>query len=322
VLTSPCRSKGFFLVPVLLVLLLGLTGCNLAVQPTPAWPTVAATVVTPLPAAPSPTPQEAPSATLAVTVTQQAADPVTPVPPTDTPTPTATATPTDTPSPVPPTDTPTATPTPGPSPTPTATATATATATPTPAFPIASVFQSAWRDYPVGIQGQLSHNHPGQPLGPAYSEQVSRQHFGTFSTGACTSQDAVFLWRELESRIYVLFGGTTGLHADQCPDFWETYPDIWQPGGPNNGDLQAPPGLTVPVMGFGAIWREMFYGRSTRGLGFALGPESYTTATVQRFEHATALYFPDTNEVYVLFPALRYTTRSGERVGQVWFRNP
>ncbi|NPV08352.1 MAG: hypothetical protein HPY83_10390 [Anaerolineae bacterium] len=198
----------------------------------------------------------------------------------------------------------------------------TPTGTPTPALAIAPVFHSAWRDYPWGIQGQLSHNHPGQPLAPAQAEQVSRQFFGAYSTAACSSRETVFLWREATREIYVLFGGSTGLQPDLCPDFWEVYPDLWQPGWSNNEDLQAPPGLVVPVMGFGTVWRDLFYGRSEGGLGFALGPEQYATATVQRFENATALYFPDTAEVYVLFPHFRYTTRSGELAGRVWFRNP
>jgi len=43
---------------------------------------------------------------------------------------------------------------------------------------------------------------------------------------------------------------------------------------------------------------------------------------VQRFENGVALHFPDTDEVYVLFPAYRSLDARGEAVGRVWFRNP
>lgn len=309
----------------ILALSLALSACGLAFAPTrtPVWPTVPATLVTPLVLSPT----RAPTAGQSPTVAPPPPWTPTPSAPTAIPeTATATTSPapsTSTSSPTPPaTPTPTVTALPTATFTPTATPTVTPTCTPTPALSIAPVFQSAWRDYPWGIQGQLSHNHPGQPLAPAQAEQVSRQFFGPYSTAACTFRETVFLWREATREIYVLFGGSARLQPDLCPDFWEAYPDLWQPGWSNNEDLQAPPGLVVPVMGFGTVWRDLFYGRSEGGLGFALGPEQYAIATVQRFENATALYFPDTAEVYVVFPHFRYTTRSGELVGRVWFRNP
>ncbi len=194
--------------------------------------------------------------------------------------------------------------------------------TPTPAYPIYEAFRSAWREYPSVFAGNVSANHLGQPLEAPWTEQVSRQFFGSFTRTPCTAAYALLLWRESTSEIYFLAGNSAAPGGDTCLDTWEAYPDTWATGQGNNEDLTPPPGLVTPVMGFGRVWREFFYGRSDAGLGFATGPELYTTATVQRFENGVALHFPDTDEVYVLFPAYRSLDARGEAVGRVWFRNP
>ena len=75
----------------------------------------------------------------------------------------------------------------------------------------------------------------------------------------------------------------------------------------------------MPRAGFGKVWREHYYAKAEGGLGFATGTEHYALATVQRFENATAFYFPDTGEVYVLFDPYTYTTRTGDSSNKVWF---
>lgn len=335
-----------------LAMVIGLGGCSMTATPASGW-----TWPTTEPVTPAPTPLRVTPATLP-TPTARSLAPATPSP--VAPTPTATDTPTAVPTlaptstTVPPTtapgttDPPTATApptvtppsaTPGPTSTPvrgtlvrptagTVVATAEATLpvviepTPTPAFSIYEAFRSAWREYPSEFAGKVSPNPLGQPLEAPWSEQVSRQFFGPFTRTPCTATYTLFLWRESTGEIYFLAGDNAAPEGDLCVDHWEAYPDTWSTGQGNNEDLTPPPGLVTPVMGFGRVWRELFYGRSDGGLGFATGPEKYTTATVQRFENGVALHFPDTNEVYVLFPAYRSLNVRGEAVGKVWFRNP
>jgi len=262
----------------------------------------------------------------------------TPVPPTETalpPTETSTPPPTDTPVPATATSRPpTATPVRGKVVRPpggVATAVATAigplpvqivpTPAPTPAFPIAEQFRTAWRDYPVRYGEEVRANPLGQPLETARSEEVSRQFFAPYQSGACTAASALFLWRESTDEILFLVAGN-GPVESRCLDYWDAYPDTWATGQGNNEDLIPPEGRYTPVMGFGRVWREYFYGRSDGGLGFAVTPEQYTTATVQRFENGTAFYFPDTNEVYVLFANYQAAGPGGDFSYRAWFRNP
>gem|GEM_PF-2633010 len=197
----------------------------------------------------------------------------------------------------------------------------TPTAAPTPAFPIAEQFRSAWRDYPAQYGELVRANSLGQPLEAPWSEQASRQFFAAYQSGPCAAGAALFLWRESTDEILFLVADNAPAES-QCLDRWDAYPDTWATGQGNNEDLVPPEGRYTPVMGFGRVWREYFYGRSDGGLGFAVTPEQYTTATVQRFENGTALHFSDTNEVYVLFNEYRAVGPGGEYAYRAWFRNP
>ena len=214
------------------------------------------------------------------------------------------------------TNTPTAVP-----PTPTATRPVLPTATSASAIPTDPVFARAERVFTRGLMGEVRHNS----LGPAVSQsdvtKVAEQPFGPFSApGICHSRDSLMLWREDTRQIFFLLVENGGLHWDECPDYWQTFPDTWQPGHGNNEDIVPPAGKVVPVAGFGKVWREQFYEKPGYGIGFPSAPERYLMAKVQRFEHGTALYFPDTGAVYVLFDEFRYLTRGGETTGRLWFR--
>jgi hypothetical protein len=111
-----------------------------------------------------------------------------------------------------------------------------------------------------------------------------------------------------------------GLHIESCVDFWQVYPDTWQPSDPNNEDVSAPPGKVVPRGGIGKVWRQNFYNHSPITLDWPSAPERYTTATVQPFENATAFYLSEAGTIYVLFDRFHYITRSGDEIGRVWAR--
>ena len=211
------------------------------------------------------------------------------------------------------------TPTPRPRPTVTPPAPATRTPTRSPDYPVAQVFGKVIRDYPGAFMGLVRHNYPGAPLEPARQTKLSEQAFGSYGDGFCGSKDSLFLWREDTRQIYFLLVGNVGLHMEQCRDFWEVFPDTWQPGDPNNEDLKAPEGAVLPRGGIGKVWRQRFYGRVPSSLGFPKAPERYVVGTVQRFEHATAFYLPDTSAVYVLFDRFEYVSRSGTDTRPVWF---
>lgn len=320
------RANGCWRLLVLGVCLLaGLAACApRAVAPRPSTPppaapsaaVVSATAALPAPTGPSTRAAgtASPAMTQATSTAGAASTPAAPLSPPDT---TAVTPGTTTPAtPVPP-----------------ATVSATETATPvatvppagTPpaaAYPVAPVLAKAQRDYETGFMGVVRHNYPGDPLEPARQVKMAEQSFGGYSTGSCDADEARFLWREDTKSIYFLLLGNHGLHWDACRDFWQVYPDTWQPGESNNEDLTAPEGRVVPHMGFGKVWRERFYGKSPGGLGFPAQTERYYTATVQRFANATAIHVPDTDAVYVLFDAYAYVTRSGDTTGQVWFRVP
>lgn len=353
------RSIPAVTIVALLAVTVALSGCGLTGTPESGWVWPTTGPVTPAPTPvrvtpavlPTPTARDlSPATTVPVTLTatstvvptETASIPTntptlaptdTAIPPTEIPPAATEVPPTETPMAVPPTATvflPTATPVRGTiiHPTP-GVATAVATAigpmpmpvapTPTPAFLIAEPFITAWRNYPVEYDGTVTANPLGQPVEAPWSEQVSRQFFGPYRYGACTAGQALFLWRDSIDQIYFLVGDSA---AGGCVDYWEAYADIWATGQGNNEDLTAPVGMYTPVMGFGRVWREYFHGRSDGGLDFAVTAEEYTTATVQRFENGTALYFPDTNEVYVLFPDYHALGPQGEFTYRAWFRNP
>ncbi|HEX9115925.1 MAG TPA: hypothetical protein VGA61_07650 [Anaerolineae bacterium] len=198
---------------------------------------------------------------------------------------------------------------------------AAAATVPPPGIPVATVFTPALHDYTRLLMGQGPVNRLGRALAFSQDTEVSRQHFGVYAPnlGACQSADSLMLWRKDTRQIYFLVIGNTGLHFDACPDTWEVYPDTWQPGDPNNEDLTAPAGKVVPRNGFGKLWRVNFRLKDA-SLGYPSQPESYTTVTVQRFEHGTAFYFHDTGQIYVLFDEFRYQTRGGIVTGRVWFQ--
>ncbi len=292
-----------------LALLLTLSGCGGVAVVSPVPVATVASAAQPSPTV-TPSPTTVPSTPTATRVIPSAT-PVT--------TPTLAVAPSPTP---PPTPSPTAAATPTPGPTATATLAVPVAPTPTgsPAYPVASVFGKINRDYPGGFMGAVTHNYPGAPVEPARETKLSEQPFGHYFDGFCGSRDSFFLWREDTRQIYFLVVGNVGLHMEACRDFWEVFPDTWKPGDPNNDDLTAPEGAVVPRGGIGKVWRQRFYGRTPAGLGFPSAPERYVVGTVQRFEHATAFYIPDTRAVYVLFDRFEFVTRGGVATRQVWFR--
>ena len=171
--------------------------------------------------------------------------------------------------------------------------------------------------------GVVRHNSLGAPVEAAHDTKVARQSFGFFSPpGICHSKDSLMLWREDQRQIYFLLVENSGLHWDECPDYWQVFADTWQPGDPDNEDIVAPEGKIVPKGGFGKVWRENFYAKEGQVLDLPSAPERYTTATVQRFEHGSAFYFPDDGAIYVLFDEFHYITRGGETTGRIWFKSP
>lgn len=112
---------------------------------------------------------------------------------------------------------------------------------------------------------------------------------GAAQSGAATErfQGGRMIWRENTDRIYVLY--------DQGD--WIDYPDISIDGAPEPNRYQAPPGLFVPVRGFGAIWHQMLNGPGSR-LGWAAETEYWTPIAVQDFQ--TGILIEMDGAVFVL----------------------
>jgi hypothetical protein len=105
------------------------------------------------------------------------------------------------------------------------------------------------------------------------------------------------VWRSDTREIYVLY-------ADGS---YETHEDIWQEGEPVDIQAAPPPGLHVPVRGFGNLYAHQPHIRA--GLGWATEPEAGYTMGVETIRGgsgrypATSVYFtlPD-NRVVNLYP--------------------
>ncbi|MCL4835815.1 MAG: hypothetical protein KJZ86_25480 [Caldilineaceae bacterium] len=144
--------------------------------------------------------------------------------------------------PVPATPTPTATRTPSPTPR----ATVTPTATPLPPC------MAALSDTEKFVLGR--HPRLQCPLGGPARLFVARQPF----------QNGEMIWRGDERLIYVLHGD--GVWR-VFPDTWDDSQPVWEPQQP------PPPGLHLPIRGFGRVWHEEL-GDISAPIGWATGPES------------------------------------------------
>jgi hypothetical protein len=94
--------------------------------------------------------------------------------------------------------------------------------------------------------------------------QAAEQHF----------ERGVMIWIGEMNRIYVLY-------ADEISSpKWETYPDEWVDGQPEDDpELTPPEGLRQPVRGFGLVWRQS--PRVRDRLGWAIDQEMGYETIVQ-----------------------------------------
>lgn len=91
------------------------------------------------------------------------------------------------------------------------------------------------------------------------------------------------------SQIYVLYNNNS----------YQNFADSFLPGiDPESGGESPPSGRLEPVRGFGKVWRSLPTVRN--GLGWALGPETSATITLQSFERGLMLYVANQTAILVL----------------------
>ncbi len=104
-------------------------------------------------------------------------------------------------------------------------------------------------------------------------------------------QNGYMFWRGDTQTIYVFIGG-----PNDTVGTWASFPDTYQDGDPTVQPLATPPaGLYAPVRGFGKIYyNETIEGMSIQqALGWAIEPETNTTAAWQPYENGYALWTAD-----------------------------
>lgn len=150
--------------------------------------------------------------------------------------------------------------------------------TPTPPCGIMPVngFGKIWDSNPV------VRNRAGCPT--AYESAISLAAGERFQNG-------YMFWRGDTQTIYVFIGG-----PNDTVGTWASFPDTYRDGDPTVQPLATPPaGLYAPVRGFGKIYyNETIEGMSIQqALGWAVEPETNTTAAWQPYENGYALWTAD-----------------------------
>jgi len=140
---------------------------------------------------------------------------------------------------------------------------------------------------PTPLQSALEKNpkvvsNLGCPQGsPSKTINGARQMF----------QNGLMLWREDDTRIYVLQGDST----------WKDYRDTWEPSQKEGGFFKPPSGLYEPQRGFGKVWREQLGGDKAQ-IGWATDrQESAIKMQIQNFDHGFALIIDDGKDFKILF---------------------
>lgn len=172
--------------------------------------------------------------------------------------------------------------TPGPTPTRAIDAEATVTPTPACAAPPAP-FGSAW-----AAAGELR-----ALLGCASgSVQTVNGVWQPYEHGA-------MFWREQDSSIFVLSNLT--VQQGQTTDSWWRFDDTYQEGEPEADIGMSPPaGMTMPVRGFGKVWKNNGFVRDA--LGWATSGEEGMQSTWLQFDNGWMMTGPDGRPVYALVP--------------------
>lgn len=173
-----------------------------------------------------------------------------------------------------------------PGPTPTRAIDARAEATPTSLAPVCepppAPFAGAWAA--PDVQATL-----GCPAGTAQTVNGVWQ----------TYEHGVMFWREQDRSIFVLSNLAIG--QGQPTDSWWRFDDTYQEGEPEDSmGLSPPPGMSMPVRGFGKVWRSNGFVRDA--LGWATSGESGMQSTWLQFESGWMMTGPDGRPVYALVP--------------------
>ena len=179
-----------------------------------------------------------------------------------------------------------------PGPTPTRAIDAEIPPTPTPACEMPPApFGAAWASAPE-VQAAL-----GCATG---TPQTMRGAWQTYEHG-------VMFWREQDRSIFVL--STRALQSGQTTDSWWRFDDTYEEGEPeDNMGLNPPPGMIMPVRGFGKVWRQNGFVRDA--VGWAITSETGGESTWLAFEGGWMMSGPDERTLYALVPmdAPPYTT--------------
>jgi hypothetical protein len=192
---------------------------------------------------------------------------------------------------------------PGPSPSPTA---APATA----ATPAGAATMSGARPTPTGAAGPANARcgqAPQRGFGKVWDERPDVQRALGCPRSVEQAMDGVdqafergwMLWRQDTREIVVLAGDALTDERGAYGE-WRDYPDTYLAGESEPPAGAVPPGRSVPVRGFGRVWRERPGVREQ--LGFATGQESAFRGAIQEFEHGRMIWSGETTrQVWVLY---------------------
>lgn len=120
-------------------------------------------------------------------------------------------------------------------------------------------------------------------------------------------EHGTMFWREQDRSIFVF--STRAIQPGQTTDSWWRFDDTYEEGEPQDDmGLNPPPGMSMPVRGFGKVWRQNGFVRDA--LGWATSGEAGAESTWLEFEGGWMMTAPDGRSLYALVPmdAPPYTT--------------
>lgn len=106
-------------------------------------------------------------------------------------------------------------------------------------------------------------------------------------------------WREQDRSIFVISEAAT--LQGQATDSWWRFDDSYQEGEPEDSmGLTPPEGMSMPVRGFGKVWRANGFVRDA--LGWATGSEAGAETTWLQFDTGWMMASPGGGPIYALIP--------------------